>query len=173
MAIRLEDMRRRLAQDGDVLLAKKEAAVLLDIGESTLDEYARRGGGPERAKVGGKVRYALSELVRWVEAAMTETRRQRKPMSAPAPAPKPAAVSAPDGTLPPRLIYWTSPGCLWSGTGDPLVVGGVLLNPGRVVPESVPRAEAERWAATGQARYETEAEYLVRLYAAGKVRIAA
>jgi len=171
MAIRLDDMRSRLAQDGHVLLAKKEAAVLLDIGESTLDEYARRGGGPERAKVAGKVRYALSELVRWVEAAMTETRLHRKPVSASAP--KPAEVSAPDGTLPPRLIYWASPGCLWSGTGDPLVAGGVLLNPGRVVPDSVPRAVAERWVATGQARYETDAEYLVRLYEAGKVRIAA
>jgi hypothetical protein len=32
---------------------------------------------------------------------------------------------------------------------------------------------AERWVATGQARYETDAEYLVRLYEAGKVRIAA
>jgi predicted DNA-binding transcriptional regulator AlpA len=171
MAIRLEDMRRRLTQDGDVLLMKKEAAVLLDIGESTLDEYARKGGGPERVKVGGKVRYALSELVRWVEAAMTETRRQRKPMSAPAP--KPAAASTPNNTLPPRRIIWITPGCLWSGTGDPLVIGGVLLNPGKVVPDSVPRALAERWVATGQARYEADAEYLVRLYEAGKVRIAA
>ena len=117
------------------------------------------------------MRYALSELVRWVEAAMTETRRHRKPMWALAP--KPAPVSAPDGTLPPRLIYWACAACLWSGTGDPLVTGGVLLNPGRVVPDYLPRAVAERWAATGQARYETDAEYLVRLYEAGKVRIAA
>ena len=61
------------------LLATTEAAPVLDSTPRTLIRWRQEGTGPSYCKIGRKVRYRYSSLLRWVEAQeITPVREPRK-----------------------------------------------------------------------------------------------
>ena len=54
--------------------SKKQAAAFLGVSEPTLDRWRKDGSAPAHAILGGRVKFAMSDLIAWLESRKVERR---------------------------------------------------------------------------------------------------
>lgn len=54
-------------KDVEKMLSTKEVAKILGLSHRTLENYRQNGRGPKYVKVGGCIRYKVSDVMEWIE----------------------------------------------------------------------------------------------------------
>jgi predicted DNA-binding transcriptional regulator AlpA len=72
-----EAARQAQHEANDPILNTREAARYLGLGKSTLDRFRVTGDGPIYLKLGGAVRYRLSDLKAWLDSRVTRSTSER------------------------------------------------------------------------------------------------